>query len=130
MGLDRALNTVCERVPSAISDEFRRVLNDISLGISREEAFARLAERAPFEDIRSLTRAITQSEQLGTSLISTVQNQARHLRVVRRRQAEAQALRAPVKMLLPMVLFILPTLFLVVLGPPFLRMSQALAVGH
>ena len=71
-----------------------------------------------------------QSEQLGTSLVSTVQAQARQLRVVRKRRAEAQALQAPIKMLIPMVLFILPTLFLVVLGPPFLRLGQSLGEGH
>lgn len=130
MGLDRAMSIVCERVPSPLTDELRVVLQDISLGISREAAFDRLAQRAPYEDVRALSRSIVQSEQLGTSLVSTVQNQARQIRITRRRRAEAQAMQAPIKMLFPMVAFILPTLFLVVLGPPGLKLAEALTRGH
>jgi Flp pilus assembly protein TadB len=130
MGLDRAIGVICDRVPSPLSDELRHVLSDVGLGMSRQEAFEHLSERVPSDDVRLLSNSIIQSEQLGSSLVSTVRNQARLLRVGRRRAAETQALKAPVKMLLPMVLFILPTLFLVVLGPPALNMTKALAQGH
>jgi len=130
MGLDRAIGIICARSQSPLSAELQHVLSDIGLGVSRQEAFGRLSERVRSDDIRLLSSSIIQSEQLGSSLVSTVRNQARLLRVARRRNAETQALKAPVKMLLPMVLFILPTLFLVVLGPPILSMSLALAGAH
>jgi tight adherence protein C len=130
MGLDRALGIICDRVRSPLSDELRRVLTDIGLGMSREAAFQQLSERVRTDDVRLLSSSIIQSEQLGSSLVSTVRNQARLLRIGRRRAAETQALKAPVKMLLPMVMFILPTLFLVVLGPPALNLTRALSQGH
>jgi tight adherence protein C len=89
-----------------------------------------MAARVGREDVRLLASSIVQAETLGTSLVTTMQNQARLIRVSRRRQAEAHAMRAPVKMVFPMVAFILPVLFLVVLGPPGLQLSQALSRGH
>ena len=130
MGLDRALRIVSERVQSPLSDELRRVLSDISLGLTRQQAFAGLAERVESDEVRLLTSSIIQSEQLGTSLVSTIKNQAQQLRSSRRRKAEAQALKAPVKMLLPMVLFILPALFIIVLGPAGLNVGLALTSGN
>ena len=72
------------------------------------------------------SRAIVQSEQLGVSLVSVMHTQSREVRLSRRRAAEAEALRAPVKMLIPLVVFILPTLFMLLLGPVGLRAAAAL----
>jgi tight adherence protein C len=130
IGLDRTLRMICDRVRSPLSDELRRVLTDISIGLSRHEAFMRLVQRVPSDEVRLLINSIIQSEQLGTSLVSTVKNQAQQLRTRRRRRAEGQALRAPVKMLMPMVLFILPALFIVVLGPPGLNVGLAISRGN
>ncbi|MBV9131355.1 MAG: type II secretion system F family protein [Chloroflexi bacterium] len=129
MGLDRAIRVVSERVESPLSDELRRVLGDISLGLSRRESFTRLSDRLQSDDIRLLTTSIVQSEQLGTSLVGTIKTQSHQLRVSRRRAAEAAALKAPIKMLVPMVLFILPALFLVVLGPAGINVGLALTGG-
>ena len=73
----------------------------------------------------SLSRAIVQSEELGVSLVGVMQTQSHEVRVSRRRAAEADALRAPVKMLIPLVIFILPTLFMLLLGPVLLRAGAA-----
>jgi tight adherence protein C len=126
MGLDRALRTVTHEYHSALSDEIRRVLHDIDLGVGRGEAFERMAMRVGLEDLRSLSRAIVQSEQLGVSLVSVMHTQSREVRLSRRRAAEAEALRAPIKMLIPLVIFILPTLFMLLLGPVGLRAAAAL----
>lgn len=127
MGLDRALRTVVYEYGSALSDELRRVLSDIDLGIGRGEAFERMAVRVGLEDLRALSRAIVQSEELGVSLVGVMQTQAREVRLSRRRAAEAEALRAPIKMLIPLVVFILPTLFMLLLGPVGLRAGLALS---
>ena len=126
MGLDRALRTVIQEYRSPLSEEIQRVLRDIDLGIGRGEAFERMALRVGLDDLRSLSRAIVQSEQLGVSLVSVMQTQSREVRLSRRRAAEAEALRAPIKMLIPLVLFILPTLFMLLLAPVGLRAAAAL----
>ena len=127
MGLDRALRTVIQEYRSALSDEIQRVLHDVDLGAARSEAFERMALRVGLEDLRSLSRAIVQSEELGVSLVSVMQTQSREVRLSRRRAAEAEALRAPIKMLIPLVVFILPTLFMLLLGPVGLRAATALS---
>jgi tight adherence protein C len=127
MGLDRALRTVTHEYRSVLSDEIHRVLHDIDLGASRGEAFERMGVRVGLDDLRSLSRAIVQSEELGVSLVSVMQTQSHEVRLSRRRTAEAEALRAPVKMLIPLVVFILPTLFMLLLGPVGLRAAAALS---
>jgi tight adherence protein C len=127
MGLDRALRTVIAEYRSALADELHRVLNDIDLGLSRGEAFERLGARVGLDDLRSLSRAIVQSEELGVSLVGVMQGQSREVRLSRRRAAEAEALQAPIKMLIPLVIFILPTLFMLLLGPVLLRTGAALS---
>jgi tight adherence protein C len=127
MSLDRALRTVIHEYHSALSEEISRVLRDVDLGIGRGEAFERMALRVGLDDLRSLSRAIIQSEQLGVSLVTVMHTQSREVRLSRRRAAEAEALRAPVKMLIPLVIFILPTLFMLLLGPVGLRAAAALS---
>jgi tight adherence protein C len=127
MGLDRALRLVMHEYKSVLSDEIRRVLHDVDLGTTRGQAFERMALRVGLEDLRSLSRAIVQSEELGVSMVGVMQNQSREVRLSRRRAAEAEALRAPIKMLIPLVIFILPTLFMLLLGPVGLRAGEALS---
>jgi tight adherence protein C len=129
MGLDRALRTVIHEFRSPLSDEIQRVLADVDLGVSRGAAFERMAQRIGLENLHSLSRAIIQSEELGVSLVGVMQTQAHEVRLSRRRDAEAEALRAPIKMLIPMVVFILPTLFLLLLGPVGLRAGAAISGG-
>jgi tight adherence protein C len=129
MGLDRALRTVIHEFRSPLSDEIQRVLADVDLGVSRGAAFERMAQRIGLENLHSLSRAIIQSEELGVSLVGVMQTQSHEVRLSRRRDAEAEALRAPIKMLIPMVVFILPTLFLLLLGPVGLRAGAAISGG-
>ena len=125
MGLDRAMRTVAREYRSALSDEMGRVLTDLDLGVGRGDAFERMAARVGLEDLQAVSRAIVQSEELGVSLVGVMQNQCREVRMSRRRAAEAEALRTPIKMLIPLVVFILPTLFMLLLGPVGLRAGAA-----
>jgi tight adherence protein C len=127
MGLDRALRTLVHEYRSVLADEIRRVLHEIDLGLARGEAFERMAARVGLEDLHSLSRAIVQSEELGVSLVGVMQAQSHEVRLSRRRAAEAEALQAPIKMLVPLVVFILPTLFMLLLGPVGLRAAAAIA---
>jgi tight adherence protein C len=125
MGLDRAMRTVAREYRSVLSDEMRRVLTDLDLGMGRGDAFERMAARVDLEELQSVSRAIVQSEELGVSLVGVMQNQGREVRMSRRRAAEAEALRTPIKMLIPLVVFILPTLFMLLLGPVGIRAGAA-----
>jgi Flp pilus assembly protein TadB len=129
MGLDRAMRTVAREFHSVLSDELGRVLSDLDLGLGRGAAFERMAARVGLEDLQTISRAIVQSEELGVSLVGVMQNQGREVRIARRRAAEAEALRTPIKMLIPLVVFILPTLFMLILGPVGLRAGAAFAGG-
>jgi len=102
-------------------------LGNLDLGLGRGDAFERMAARVDLEDLQAVSRAIVQSEELGVSLVGVMQNQGREVRMSRRRAAEAEALRTPIKMLIPLVVFILPTLFMLLLGPVGLRAAGALA---
>jgi len=127
MGLDRAMRTIAREYRSVLSDEMECVLTDLDLGLGRGDAFERMAARVDLEDLQAVSRAIVQSEELGVSLVGVMQNQGREVRLSRRRAAEAEALRTPIKMLIPLVVFILPTLFMLLLGPVGLRAAAAIS---
>jgi tight adherence protein C len=127
MGLDRALRTIVHEYRSPLAEELTRVLSDVDLGMGRGAAFERMAARVGLDELRSVSRAIVQSEELGVSLIGVMQAQSREVRLSRRRAAESEALRAPIKMLFPLVIFILPTLFMLLVGPVGLRAASSLA---
>lgn len=120
LGLDASLARVAEKVKGPFSDELSRALHDMALGKSRREAMRELGERTGVPDLISFVNAVNQAEQMGSSLGNVLRVQSEQLRVRRRQRAEAQAYKAPVKMIFPLVLCIFPTLFIVILGPAVL----------
>jgi tight adherence protein C len=94
------------------------------IGESRPEALKRLAERVDTQELSAFTRAIIQADQLGTSLGRILRVQAADARLRRQAAAEEKAMKAPIKMLFPTVLFIFPAMFLVILGPAILNVQK------
>ncbi len=117
MGFDQVLNYVRRRTKGPLSDEFGATLNEIRLGKSRIEALNNLVYRTGLDDMKVFVGAIVQSFQLGTSIVETLRIQADSIRVKQRQRAQEQAMKAPVKMLIPLVFFIFPALLVVILGP-------------
>ncbi|WP_161974933.1 type II secretion system F family protein [Bacillus timonensis] len=117
MGLDGALKKVCKQMHSPLSTEFLYALEDMKLGKTRRQAFIELRERVPSEFFRSIMNSIIQADQLGIGMTKVLQAQTQRIRENQRQVAKEQAMKAPVKMLIPMVVFIFPTLFIVLLGP-------------
>ncbi|MEH7381305.1 type II secretion system F family protein [Bacillus sp. JJ1533] len=117
MGLDGALKKVCKQMHSPLSTEFLYALEDMKLGKTRRQAFIELRERVPSEFFRSIMNSIIQADQLGIGMTKVLQAQTQRIRENQRQVAKEQAMKAPVKMLMPMVIFIFPTLFIVLLGP-------------
>jgi len=128
LGFDGALAKVAEKSTGIIAAEFRRVLQEIKMGKSRREALKFFAERTAVDDIRSFVSTITQAEQLGLGIGGTLRNQSEQMRRKRRQCVEEQAMKAPVKMLLPLIIFIFPTIFLVLLGPALIQILEGLGI--
>lgn len=117
MGLDAAIAQVCENNKCALSKEFIRTLEDMKLGKSRREAFYDLRKRIPSDSFQSIITALIQADQLGIGMAKVLGSLTIRIREQRREAAREQAMKAPVKMLFPMVFFIFPSLFIVILGP-------------
>jgi tight adherence protein C len=99
---------------------------EIRIGESRKNALRNLGERASSPEVQSFARSIIQAEELGTSLGRTLRVQAQDMRIKRQLAAEEKAMKAPVKMMFPTVLFIFPAMFIVILGPAFLNITASL----
>jgi len=117
MSFDGAMSMVSERTTGALSEEFRRTLREVNLGIAREEALNNLAERTGVEDLKTFITAINYITKLGGNITEVIAIQTEALRIKRQQRAEQKANQAPVKIMIPLVLFILPCVFIVILGP-------------
>ena len=122
MGLDAAIAQVCQSTKGPLSDEFKRTLEDMKLGKSRREAFFELRKRIPSDSFQSIITSLIQADQLGIGMAKVLGNLTVRIREQRREAAREQAMKAPVKMLFPMVFFIFPSLFIVILGPMVIQL--------
>jgi len=126
LGLDAALRQVAGRLKGPFSDEISFTLRQVGMGRPRREALEDLAYRVDVPEVTTFVHAVVQAEQLGTSLGRVLRAQSLGLRVRRRQKAEELARRAPVKMVFPLVLFIMPTFFIVTIGPMFVHLVDYL----
>jgi len=117
MAFDGAMAVVAERTKGPLADEMRRTLREINLGISRADALNNLVKRTGVDDLRTFIAAVNYIAKLGGSLVDVINVQTEAMRVKRRQRAETKANQAPVKIMIPLVLFILPCIFIVILGP-------------
>jgi tight adherence protein C len=124
MGFDASLAKMNEHMEGPLSEEFGLTLAEMRIGEGRQEALKRLAERVDADELSAFTRAIIQADQLGTSLGRILRVQAADARMRRQATAEEKAMKAPIKMLFPTVLFIFPAMFLVILGPAILNVQK------
>jgi len=124
LGFDGAISKLIDHMDGPLTEEFGLTLNEIRIGESRQDALKKLSERADTPEISGFTRAIIQADQLGISLGRILRVQATDTRQRRQAAAEEKAMKAPIKMLIPTVLFIFPAMFLVILGPAFLNLSK------
>ena len=117
LGFEQALDRTVETVPGPLSDEFARMLGEVRAGSSRADALRSLEARCNVPEVRSFVLAILQADTFGVSIGRVLRAQADEMRIKRRQLAEERAQKAPVKMLIPMVFCIFPSLFIIVLGP-------------
>ncbi len=126
LGFDAAVVKITEQVEGPLGEEFALTLNAMRIGESRQDALKKLSERAGIPEIGAFARAIIQADQFGISLGRILRVQAVDTRHRRQIAAEEKAMKAPVKMLFPTVIFIFPSMFIVILGPAFLNLTKIL----
>ena len=130
IGLNQALARVSEEVRNvseALSEELAMVNLEIRAGTARDQALRNLAERTGIEDVESLVSTLIQTERFGTSVGRALRIQADTLRQKRQQRAEEAAAKTTIKLVFPLVLFVFPALFVVILGPAVIQVVQALS---
>ena len=127
LGFESAMARAGQNGQGPLADELIRTLQDIQVGRSRKEAYLAMAQRVDVPDLRSFVRAVVQADTYGIAIAKVLESQAKDMRVKRRQRAEEHAMKMPVKMLFPLIFFILPTLFIVVLGPTVLSIIEVFA---
>lgn len=124
LGFEAAIQKVAFQWDNPLSLELRRYTREIQLGVSRVEALRHLVDRTGVREVANFVAVLVQANQLGISIRDVLHTQSKQMRVQRRQRAEEAAQKAPLKMLLPMVVFIFPAMFAVILGPAIPRIAQ------
>lgn len=117
LGFDSAVSKVVDKMKGPITDEFHRMLQEVRMNKSRREALRDLSERVNLPDLSTFIASLVQADQLGVSIARVLRIQSEQMRIKRRLRAQEQAQKAAVKMVFPLVFFIFPAMFIVLLGP-------------
>lgn len=126
LSFDGALRKITDRMKGPLIEEFKRMQQDVRMGAPRARALQAVAKRCDVDDLYLFITAVIQAERLGTSMGKTLNAQADNMRERRRQKAKAEALKAPVKIVFPLVVFIFPAIFVVVLLPSALSLMHSL----
>ncbi|MFA5866279.1 MAG: type II secretion system F family protein [Phycisphaerae bacterium] len=132
LGLDAALMRVSQemgKVHAELAEEFILVNMETQMGLTRAEALTNLAIRTGIQELKSLSAILIQAEKFGTSIATALRNHAESLRTKRRQQAEERAAKTAVKLIIPLILFIFPAIFVVLAGPAVLKLMQVFSSG-
>jgi tight adherence protein C len=129
LGFDGAMQKVSEKFQGPIASAFGAYLAAVRFGTPRADALRALADRSGIQDLQTFAAAVIQADQLGVSIGRVLKGQSDSMRQSRRQRAEERAMQLPLKLLFPLIFFIFPTLFLVVLGPVAITLIQMFSGG-
>lgn len=127
LGFEGAMARAARTGTGPLADELVRTLQDVQLGVPRKEAMRGLADRNSVDELRQFVQAIIQAEGFGVPIARVLRIHASELRDKRRQEAEEKAMKISIKMLFPLITCILPTVFIVMIGPPIFQLIDALA---
>ncbi|WP_394554308.1 type II secretion system F family protein [Agromyces sp. MMS24-JH15] len=130
LGFDAAMQKAARQGRSPLTQELVRVLQDMSIGRTRRDAFHELEKRTSVEDVRRFVRAIVQADAYGVAIGEVLRVQAAEMRLKRRQRAEEQAQKVTVKILFPLVFCLLPVLFLIVMTPAVIGIVEAFTAAN
>lgn len=128
LGLDAAMQRVVEKMDNPLSHELDNALQEMQIGKLRVDALRAMAQRAGVVELSAFVAALVQAEQLGVSISGVLENQSTSLRNSRSQWIRELGAKMPVKMLVPLVLFIFPSIFVVLLAPGIIQISKALGI--
>ncbi len=124
LSLDGAIGRIVGAIAGPLSDEFGQTLKEMRMGIEKKEALKNMGERVSNKDLSMILSSIVQADELGVSLGKILRIEGAQLREKRKQIAREKAMKAPVKILFPLILFIFPTIFMVVLGPAIIQIVE------
>lgn len=125
LGFDAAVQQVARNTEGPLAEEFSRVLREMQIGQGRADALRALGERTNVADVRSFVGAMVQADSFGIPVAQVLRVQSNEMRVKRRQRAEEKAQQVPVKITVPLIFCILPTLFIAVMGPAVLSIMDS-----
>ena len=125
LGFDAAVQQVSRNTEGPLSEEFSRVLREMQIGQGRADALRAMGERTSVPDVRSFVGAMVQADSFGIPVAQVLRVQSAEMRVKRRQRAEEKAQQVPVKITIPLIFCILPTLFIAVMGPAVLSIMDS-----
>jgi len=126
LGFEAAMARAGKTGTGPLADELVRTMQEIQIGVPRTRALRNLGQRSESPDLQHFVLAVVQAESYGIPIADVLHTQAAEQRVKRRQRAEEHAMKIPVKIIFPLILCILPTLFIVILGPAVIQISRTL----
>ena len=129
LGFEGAMARAGENGKGPLAEELVRTLQDMQVGRSRRESYLSLAERTNVPELRSFVQAVIQADTYGIAISRVLRVQAKVMRVKRRQRAEEKAMKLPVMVLFPLLLFIFPVLFIAILGPAVINAISSFSGG-
>lgn len=124
LSLDGAIARIVNNIPGPLSEEFAKTLKEMRMGIEKKIALRNMSERCDVRDLSVLINALIQADELGVSLGKVLRIESAQLREKRRQAAREKAMKAPVKILFPLIMFIFPAIFVIILGPAVIQMIE------
>lgn len=126
LAFDMAIYRTTDKMKGPLSEELLFTMNEISKGRGRSEALREMVKRTQVSDLATFVTSIIQAEEMGSNIGNVLRIQAETMRLNKRQRAETQAAKIPTKMLFPIVFFMFPALFVVILGPAVLNIMETL----
>ncbi len=125
LSFDSAVSKITSRMSGELSEEFKRMQQDIRNGMTRQRSLTQMAKRCDIEEMYLFTSSVIQADKLGTNMSKTLKSQSDNLRDRYRQNKRAEVLKAPIKIIFPIVLFIFPSIFVVTIFPFLLQVIDS-----
>lgn len=124
LSLDGAVARIVNSVEGPLSDEFSQALKEMKMGILKKNALKNMSERCKVKELSMLLSSLIQADELGVSLGKILRIEGAQMREKQKQIAREKAMKAPVKMLFPLIFFIFPAIFVIILGPAIIKVSE------